>query len=218
MINFEQIKTFISAAVNSLKRRDLVDGIANPYKQFNLTIADGEARELFYNFNYFRILEITNSTGVSIRFGSSGTPTDVVGAGIGYEMPSVVDRATIINQSGGAITIKLGLAVGRIDDDRLAVSGAIKTSVGSNFGAATDVTVPDSTSTVVLSSDESRRTAIITNLSDSHSVRLKGVSGAVVTGIIVYPNQTVFLDVTSAIYAYQESGSSVSLAVGDIGD
>jgi len=192
--------------------------IQNPYKEFVMTIPAGAFTDpVRYNFDYFRLLDASGA-GVEVQFGSSGETTTIVGPGIGYKMPYVIQEVRFGNTSDSPVTIRFALAIGDISDDRLAFTGAIKTSVGTNFGAATDVAVPDSTATVVLSSDTTRRTAIITNLSDSHSVRLKGGSGAVESGVIVYPNQTVFLDVTSVIYAYQESGSSVSLAVGDIGD
>ena len=206
----DQLKKLLSG----LTRTEQVSGIANPYKQFTYTIADGAIETLFYDFNYFRILSINTTTGVSIRFGSSGTPTDVVGAGVGYEMPSVVSRAEIINKSGGILTITVAAAIGRIDDDRLNISGSLSVAVSSIFDEIADVTIATSTKVTVANIDANRKTIIIQNLDAINSVRLGSTSLASTGGgILLKAGDSITLDTTGEVFAWQTSGASVSLSV-----
>lgn len=102
------------------------ESLRSPPKQFTFVIAgNGGTEKVFYNHNYLRILSITATAGITLRFGDSGTPTDIIGAGIGYELPFIVGNTTIRNDSGAPITITISVAIGRIYDDRLNVSGTV---------------------------------------------------------------------------------------------
>ena len=81
--------------------------LSNPYKEFSFTLADSATETLYYNFSFFQILEMSASSGVRVIFGGAGgLGSDIVGAGVGYELPAnkVTNRVDIINESGGSIT------------------------------------------------------------------------------------------------------------------
>ena len=211
----------ISEGLKVLTRTILVTGIANPYKQFTYTIADGAIETLYYDFNYFRILTTSATTGVSIRFGSSGTATDVVGAGIGYEMPAVVNRAEILNNSGGVLTIVVACAIGRIDDDRLNVSGNINVinspgtvldvaTVSNTVASAADVTLGAASADQILAANADRVEAFITNISGAE-IRVGDSSVTATRGQPLANNQTAIINTRAALFAFSVAGGNVAL-------
>lgn len=104
--------------------------VQNPYKEFTETIQAGEIRQIFYAHDYFRLLEYTGTpNSLKVRFGSSGSETDFSGAGLGYKMLQAVDRVELRNTDAAPITVKIVLATGTVNDDRLNVSGTVNVNV-----------------------------------------------------------------------------------------
>lgn len=209
----------IQKVVDGINRLKNVSGIMNPYKQFPISIANGASETYYYNHNYARLLTLSISTGVTWRFGSSGTPSDIVGAGIGYKLPSTVDRVTITNNSGGALTGVLGLAVGEINDDRLNVSGTVTTSEisGATFTDTANVAVNTVTTTQVLAASSTRKTAIISNLAANAGVIKVGASTAGASrGVEVPLGGSAVLDTSGAIYVYNPQASTVNIGLAEI--
>ena len=184
-------------------------GTQNPYKQFELTIADGEVFPIYYSFNFFRILSISTSTGVTIRFGDKGTATDVIGAGIGYELPEPVNVATIVNNSGGSLDITVALAIGKIYDDRLNVSGDINVvnAPGTclevkNCDDEPELSVTDADVLSMMQNDEDKRSSLttlvgatISHIENANSQLIPGaanVNGAIIRHVSIagYGNAT----------------------------
>lgn len=208
---FEQIKKLINEAVLNLTRRMFANGLQNPYKQFTFTIPDGETKSLFYDFNYFRILSISTTTGVTIRYGSSGTPSDVVGAGIGYEMPAIVNRAEIANNSGGVLTITVAAAIGRIDDDRLNISGSLSVAKPSQIVSTPDVTLVAATKTSILASNSTRDAVIIVNMDVSDAVRIGDTDTGAARGVKVDAGQSIEIKSTDEVFAYSAGTPTLSI-------
>ena len=208
---FEKIQNLVNNSVKTLTRVIMVNGIGNPYKQFTFTIADGAQQTLFYDFNYFRILSANVTTGVTVRFGSSGTPTDVVGAGIGYEMPAVVGRADIANNSGGTLTITVAVAIGRIDDDRLNVSGAINVARAAVLDTIDDVTLAGATATLIAPSNPLRNELFVTNMSGG-DIRVGDSNVAATSGFRIADGATIIMDGIYAVYGYSVAGGDVSIS------
>jgi len=208
MINLSDLKNVAADFIMKAKRLNVETAISNPYKQFTYVIPNGAIETIFYQFNYFRVLNVSNSDGVTIRFGSSGTPTDVVGAGIGYELPSVVDRADIRNQSGSDVTITVACAIGRINDDRLNISGDLNVAVPSVIESIKDVTVPAATPTKILDSNINRNTIFLSP--DGDNIRLGDASVAVDQGLRVFDGATTGVNNTDELYAYSVNGCTIS--------
>ncbi len=196
--------------VKAISRTKNVDFINNPYKEFTLSIPDGGIETIFYEFNFFRILSISTTTNVTIRYGSSGTPSDVVGAGIGYEMGAIVDRVQIQNNSGGVLTITVALAVGKISDDRLNISGAINISKASSFTSVADLAIVAGAAAVVIqAANSATREVIITN-TGANDCRVGDAGTAVAEGTLLAVGQTIILDTAAVIYAFSTGGCTLS--------
>lgn len=100
--------------------------VQNPYQEFTYTIPPSEIMQVFYAHSYFRVLEYTGDANtLKVRFGSSGQESVFSGAGLGYAMKEPVDRVDLRNDGTNPLTVKIGLATGVINDDRLSVSGTV---------------------------------------------------------------------------------------------
>lgn len=108
--------------------------VQNPYREFTLTIPAGEYRDIPYAFNYFRIMSLTGS-GLKVRFGGSGEYTSIIGAGFGLELPQAIQRVFFQNDSVNPLTVTVGLAIGKISDDRANVSGTVNVDIIGQSGA-----------------------------------------------------------------------------------
>lgn len=128
--------------------------LASPPKQYTITLAaNGGQEKVFYNANYMRVLTLLDPTGVTVRFGDSGTATDIVGAGLGYELPFVVGNITFRNDSATPKTITFAVAIGRIFDDRLNVSGnitVVNTLANALYTRPANTTIADNTSVTLV--------------------------------------------------------------------
>lgn len=197
--------------------------IQNPPKTFTLTIANNDIATIYYDFRFLRILSITNASGVTLRFGMTGQETDVIAAGIGYELEIPVRNAQLRNQSGGSITVVLTVSMGRIYDDRLNVSGTITVQgsvsivTGTTFTDAANVSVLTTATTQILAANANRKTAIISNLAANATVIKVGTSSAGASrGIEVPIGGTAVLDTTAAIYVYNPSAGTINIGNAEI--
>jgi hypothetical protein len=106
--------------------RTAVEGsIQDPLQFFDFSLAAGEVSPpIFFNYDYFRLLDL-NGASLAVRFGGSGTEAVFLSAGIGYEIPVIIDRLVLRNISALPVTGRVALAVGKITDDRLSLSSAV---------------------------------------------------------------------------------------------
>jgi len=100
--------------------------IQNPPYDELITIKAFEVKDVFYDFNYFRVTEGVYSRGdIEYRFSETGQPAKFV-AGQAIKLNQVVQRVSIRNTTDEDITITIALGIGDIFDDRLSVSGQLQ--------------------------------------------------------------------------------------------
>jgi len=100
--------------------------IQNPPYDELITIKAFEVKDVFYDFNYFRVTEGIYSRGdIEYRFSETGQPAKFV-AGQAIKLNQVVQRVSIRNTTDEDITITIALGIGDIYDDRLSVSGQLQ--------------------------------------------------------------------------------------------
>ena len=191
--------------------------IANPYREFTYTVAVSGQQEILHVHRYFRVMSISGTA--SIRFGASGSKTSVIGAGIGIELDSPTDRVTLINEGAGILTITVALAMGKISDDRLNVSGTVSTleTKGTAIQDTADVTLNNGAETQLLAAFSTRRAAIIVaDPANTVSVRI-GKTGAVgaARGALLAPGSVFSIsngEYNGAIFGYAgAAGQKVSM-------
>lgn len=201
----------------SSQQNIVTNDIQNPPKQFTVTIAAGASESINYDHSFLRILSLTG-TGLQIRFGQSGTPTDVIGAGVGYELDDVVRSSQLINTSGAPITVTVVLSMGRIYDDRLNVSGSVNvqntTSTplfvsvsGGNASSAVFQGNATTTATQITGVITNQRTFMIKNLGTANMAVGTGSGLTMANGFILAPNETLSVDWSNHVFVICASGT-----------
>lgn len=185
--------------------------IENPYREFVFTVADDDRYTINYDFTFWRMLELSNATGVSLIIGDSGAPTSIVGAGVAQESyKAVVKRITIVNESGGTITGRLALAIGQIYDDRLNLSGAINVAVPTNYTSTADYTVPTASASQVVAADTNRHELHLrADIGNVNPIRIGDSNVSATRGITLYPGEVYVINSEAAVYAYSPSASQI---------
>lgn len=213
----ENINQLATAIATAIANPDIVNisKIRNPYQEFAFTVADGEIKTIDYSFDFWRMLTLSATAGVTIRLGKSGTPTSIVGAGVGGRLPDPVGAFQITNNSGGPITGLVGLAIGDIFDDRLNISGSLDVSVASVLASATDVTLNGSAGAAVQIApvDLARRVAYITNLNPVHPCRIADSSVTPTRGYQLEAGETVAIPTTDSIHGISTKPFTIDVSV-----
>lgn len=114
----------------------------NPYREFLIVGANGtdlqpnESVVIAYDHRMFRVLDLSASAEVTLRFGNTGAITSIIGAGLGMKHNEAIRNVTITNIGAGAVTGRVALSMGDIFDDRLSVSGTVTVTpaAGACFG------------------------------------------------------------------------------------
>lgn len=198
--------------------------VENPYKEFTRTIPANGMINIYYSFNYFRVLTAAVIAGLNFRFGKAGTETSVVGAGMGIQFPAVLDSLYITNTTGGALTITVGLGIGVFDDNRLNVSGDVSVINGTvaflNRDRGTVITSPVDitlTTTVgtIAAANTNRKEIILTNLDTAITAYIgtSSVNGTTRSGKPLRPGETVVLATTAAISGITLSSTAIIAAI-----
>lgn len=184
--------------------------LQNPYKEFEFSLADNERKTIFYNYTFFQCLELSASDGVRVLFGGAGgLGSDIIGAGVGYKLPAgkVTDRVEIVNESGGSLTGKIGLAIGDINDQRFVASGLVTIAdKPSNFVTVAD-TALSTTAANVLAANTNRAEAFISNLDNVIDARWGDSNTSTTRGSVIAAGATAVIKGTDDIYVCSESGT-----------
>lgn len=183
---------------------------SNPYKQFDFTIANKERQIFYYNWTFFQILELSATTGVSVIFsGAGGLGSNVVGAGVGFELPQgkFADRVEIVNESGGSLTGSIALAIGKINDQRFTASGVLSVKDQPSTLVTVADTALSSTAANILAANTARAQAFITNLDPVIAMRWGDSNTTTTRGARLLAGATLVLNDTNDIYMCSESGT-----------
>ena len=106
--------------------------IPNPYRQFAYTLAPGERKTIRYDANFFNVL-YTSSENLAVNFSGSGGDTQYW-QGLQYNCDYVFSYAELINlDTANPLSVVVGMGIGDMKDNRLAVSGAVKVRPDGSF-------------------------------------------------------------------------------------
>lgn len=188
--------------------------IQNPYREFEIVVpAGGYTDPIRYNFDYFRMLQV-NGPAVEIQFGSSGTPTTFIGAGIGYKIPFVIQELRFNNPNAQATTIRFALAIGDVSDDRINFpSGqAVPTSplIPSLFTTA-QIPVDDTTPALISAFDGTKKYVVV----QANNVDLFIGDSTVdqTSGFKIAAGATFSFETTADVYAVCDTGTDDAIVM-----
>lgn len=196
-----------------------INSLQNPYQFFTYTIPAGGIQKIEYAFSFMRVYSLSDALNTFFRFDDSGNESRFIGAGVALEFPQVAQNLYIRNGSGGNITVELGLAIAKLYDDRLNVSGNVNvvTLASPTFTVPADVALPGTTTTLILAANTSRRTALIKASPTNGGIIKIGESTAGASrGFSLAAGEAMTIDTTAAIYAYNSSAVAGAVEVGEI--
>lgn len=194
--------------LGELKQDYILD---NPYFEFNLEIDNNYNETVNFVYNYFHLLDISNINGVKFRFGGRATPTEISDSGIGFALPigRVTDLLEIQNRSGAKISIKFALALGKIDDSRLSIVGAISSrDVGTVISNQSKVSV-GITQVLLAAANANRKELLIYN-DGNDPLNIGATSLTANMGFRLDAKQSMVLSNTAAVYALRPAGAATA--------
>lgn len=192
-------------------REEFIDDnfiLANPYKEFEITIPAGGIENIYYVFSYFQVLGASTTSGIEIRFGGASSATDVISAGVGYGLPAgrVTDRVEIHNTSGASVTLKIGLAIGTINDSRFTASGVVTTKdVGSTLTSAR--TTISGTPVQLVPANSNRKDLIIYNADNTAFVYVGDSTVTSSSGVALLGREKIVLSTTAEVWVVALGGA-----------
>jgi hypothetical protein len=100
------------------------------FQTISFSLANGETRDIFGPYNYFRIMELNGADELTVKFQEGTKQLIPVSVGIGFPFSDEGDlsQITLTNDSGSSVTGKISIAAGgEISDSRATIGGTVKT-------------------------------------------------------------------------------------------
>lgn len=99
------------------------------FQTIEFSLANGESRDIFGPYNYFRIMSLTGADNLTVKFQDGSRQKVPVSVGIGFpdsKGEDTLTQVTIINESGSSITGEISIASGgEIQDSRATIGGTV---------------------------------------------------------------------------------------------
>ncbi len=189
----------------------MIDQNENPsFQTYERTIAAGDSVEINREASAFSVISATGAFKMAL---GATAPEFEAEAGIGFESARHWRTTRLINEGGAPVVVVVGLALGRIIDNRVTIPA--NTSIGVTAGSTADsdaaTACASGAATQVLAANATRRTAIICNDDAAATIYVSFANSASARGIKLPPGGVATLDTTAAIYVYQASGGSVNV-------
>lgn len=191
----------------------------NAYKTFPLTVAAGETAVINASGTFINCLASDQDDFLMAL--DDGNP-EFFAEGISIELSpgdAGFQKISVTNPNGSSLTVRLGLGYGRVNDSRktITITGGVDSNIVTPTGLVTtsDVSVSTASATQVLASNADRKKAYVFNpaAAGGSIIRVGDSNVGASRGARVPPQQGIELETTAAIYVYQASGSSMSIAV-----
>ena len=181
---------------------------------FSYTLDPGANMAINGAGRFFRILEADGDVGVAI----DAQPENVMKAGHGFELAEGqrFGRLRIFNRAAGSQTIEIALGLGRFSDSRMAGSVGTKETMPDTFTSGAPVAALNAATTLIGAANSARREAVLVN-DGAGTIYIGGAAGAAAgQGLPLAAGQPLTLDTTAAIYARNDSGAAVNVAIAEL--
>ena len=184
------------------------------YKDFEYTLAAGEAVPIVRAGNSIICLEAPEPFRISVGDASGMRPESNFEQGLALGFSDGFDRVTIRNPNAGAITVRIGFAIGDVRDARFIASGAITAQLDGGDAIASDaLLVPSMTRTLIAAADNDRIELAVSNLSPSVPVFLGDETVNAFEGLPVNVGGLANIPTSAPVYAIHQGGGAVQLAI-----
>jgi hypothetical protein len=181
---------------------------------YRYAIAAGRGETVHFDGDALRIIAADGAVDVRL----DDDPAARLYQGIAVRVRDRPFRKVRIENPGGAVlNVEFTLASGDVDDSRASFADAIPVGSSPVLDTGPDVSVPAGGTALVLASNPKRREVIVQNRSvNAREVRIGDSGAAASEGIELQPGETLRLNVTADIYAYNPHTAAAVLAVQSI--
>jgi hypothetical protein len=181
------------------------------FQNYSLTLAAGAVYTLPGVGSFLKCFSATAAIEVKLNDG----PRNPLKTGRAYRVRpgQHFERLEFYNPNAGSVDIEYGVGFAEVEDDPV-LSGAIEISPATGLSTVADVSITAASTVQVLAADTGRKGVLISNLAANTQIMRIGDSNAgAARGIQVAPGQTVTLETTAAVYAYNPGASAEALGV-----
>jgi len=152
------------------------------YKEFTITLAPGKVYTLNNPFNFFRCLDATDTFDIAWSANQADTNFR---QGLCIKFDDVIPYAVLINPHAVTITVKIGVGIGDIDDDRLIIQG---TGIPFNEASFANLIAASATSPKNLTIGDNSKISIVCT---SGSITLNYIAtGIAITNLVLSDGMT----------------------------
>ena len=188
----------------------------NPrYQVFDMTLAAGEAVSMAWAGEFIHCLEAS----AAFQIGFNDGPQSRFEAGLKYRAPTAFESVQLVNSSGSANTLRLAVGRGDMEDARLVLTGTVSTrgEVPDTLTTKAPVSALDAANTQLAPANALRRELILVN-QGAATIYINGkVAVLAGEGIPLEPGQSLILEQRGAVYARNDTGATVPVAVTENG-
>lgn len=176
----------------------------NPYRTISDTVLAGTSQRYPMVGTFLRCLESDTAFQLSIDEKGYGD----FERGMGFDYGREFETFTVKAPAGSDATFTMGVAHGRVDDDR-PISG----TVGASLVSTVDHAVAPTATEQVLASRATRRAAVVSNLSSTVTLRVGDSNTAAAQGVELGPGERIELATTAAVYVYNPDAAAASVGL-----
>ncbi len=189
--------------------------IANPYRQFKITIPPRQIHKENYVHNVFEVLENNQSGFLKVNFGGSGGFTEMEqGIVYKYEDNVAIPFVELMNESDNEMEVKIAMGVGVFNDQRLNVSGAVTVqSLPETPVYVADVQFENVTVDTITLDDTGAGTYTVPAGTKKVLIQNTGTQDVRVfsaTGFVINPTGTMDFNYSGTIAFYGTAGETVT--------
>jgi hypothetical protein len=186
------------------------------YKLLSYSIAVGATLSVNQQGNGFHVIDANQTFEVGFDRG----PQSSFFKGLEYEAPDneTFSSVQITNTSQGVLNVQFGISSGGVRDGRLTLTGAINAEILAPDTLVTGdpVSAANSATTQLAAANTGRREIMMVNVHASSTIYIGGAGATAGQGIPVLAGQSLTLTTSAAIFARNDSGGAVSVAVAEL--
>lgn len=187
------------------------------YATLAYTIAAGGTISIIRQADFVACL--TASDKFRIAF-DDGSESDFE-AGLTYAPGEGFSRLTLRNPNASAITVQLGIGAGAIRDGRVTINAGVtlptRESAPDVLSTGAPVSAATGAATQLAPANGLRREILLVNTDSAATVFVGGNAAAAAgEGIPVLAGQSLTLESSAAVYARNDSGAAVAVAVAEM--
>lgn len=186
--------------------------IPRKYVSRTYTLAAGERKTISVVSNWFVVL----ASSAEFQVGIEQEDPEWITAGIAINTAGY-GQIVLYNPGAAANVVQVAFSRQEVRDSRLTVSGVVLTKevTGDQFKALATVTAANAATTALMAADETRIEAVLTNMGTGTIFLCDGAAASAI-GIPLAAGETRALKTGAAIYARNESGAGVDIALAEI--